>query len=87
MDDQVAEPAADDRAGDDPDRDEHDVVGAQPGGPGQDAGQQERRGDHAGQSDRAPAHAEIAEQLGIRVEVEEDDGDRHGGDECIEGGP
>ena len=56
-----------------------------PAAAGQDAGQQERRGDHDGQGDRAPAHGEIAEQLGIRVEVEEDDGDRHGGDECIEG--
>ena len=68
--DQVAEPAADDRSRDDPDRDERDVVGSQAAGPGKEAGEDERGDDDADERDRPPAHGQVAEQLGVRVEVD-----------------
>ena len=87
VEEQVAEPAADDGAGHDPDRDERDVVRAEAAAPGQEAGQHERGDDDPGQGDRPPADGQVAEQVGVGVELEGQDGDRHGGDECIEGGP
>ena len=63
MEDQVAEPAADDRAGHDPDGDEGDVVRAQAAGTREDAGQDEGRDDRRRERDRLPADDQVAEQL------------------------
>ncbi len=49
------------------------------------AGQDEGRHDGPDERDRPPAHGQVAEQLDVGIEVEGDDGDRHGGDECIQG--
>ena len=86
MQDEVAEPPADDGAGDDPDGDERDVVGAKATRPRQQAHEQQDRHDDGSQGDRRPAHLEVAEQVGIRIELEGHDGDLHGAAECTEGG-
>ena len=83
--DQVSEPGPDHGPGDDPDRHERDVVGPQVIGTGEKSGQDQGRDDDADERDRPPAHGQVAEQLDVGVEVEGQDGDRHGGDECIEG--
>ena len=85
--DQVPEARPDDGARDDPDRDERDVVGSQVTRPGEQTGHDERADEDGDERDRPPAHGQVAEQLDGGVEVEGDDGDRHGGDECIEGSP
>ena len=85
VDDQVPEPRADDRPGHDPDGHEGDVVGSQPAGTGEQTGQDQRRHDDPDERDRTPAHGQVAEQLDVGVEIEGHDGDRHGGDECIQG--
>ena len=87
MQDEVAEPPADDRAGHDPDGHEHHVVRPEAAAPRQDAGQDEGGHDRPDEGDGPPTDDQVAEQLGGWIELERQDGDRHGGGECIEGAP
>ena len=85
MKDEVADAAADDRAGHHPDGHERDVVRAKAAASGKDPGQHQGGHDRPNEGDGPPSDDQVAEQLGGRIELERQDGDRHGGGECIEG--
>ena len=85
VDEREADPTADDRPRHDPTAMKAMSSTRSPPPRARTAASDERQHDRQRERDRPPADRQIAEQLSERVEVEDDDGDRHGGLECIEG--
>ena len=81
VEEDVADPATDDRARDDAEDDEQQVVGAEVHRPRADPGQDERREDRGGHAERLPADDAVAD-VEEGVEVERDDGGRHVAGQC-----